>query len=332
MARAMTGMFGGALLLSISCGDAQTTPAYQGEPLMNIWGSITNADGQPIDPQLVPVVGWVQWSDLPETYYLRGVEVEGTFPADFRLSILQPPPDEVVVTSPASGERYAFGFLFAAKRGYPDSEVQHSATRFDEYFRPDGSGRVERLYEWCDANGACVRETYDCPSFGNTVEPCAFASSVADNADVKAPGWWSGGIAEDIAIVYVPDGVTAGSPLSAAVAARHALSPGMHLVHYRWPSAQEVNDVILPCMDRAHDLVVHRYNEAHGTTFAAYEELRKTLEGTPGYHDLFRDLDQANAELSCQSGRIVTPIETLASTPLELRLGSYDHAQPPRLF
>jgi hypothetical protein len=113
------------LTLAAGCGAQADTGTYRGEPLVTLQGAVdTNGitSGLPssIDAALV-------WADVKfdtsgqlfqsVTWVGVSTPVTGQFPANFTLSVYQPPPDSVMLACPSSTAREAVGFIYAVASG-----------------------------------------------------------------------------------------------------------------------------------------------------------------------------------------------------------------------
>lgn len=79
-----------AILSSLAACDSQVDGDHQGTPLAQVAGSVRNTRTQPVGDAEVVVV-WHNSSGSPDLIAADSVEVEGSFPAQFTLSIYEPP-------------------------------------------------------------------------------------------------------------------------------------------------------------------------------------------------------------------------------------------------
>lgn len=133
-------MFPRALLLPflLLCGavgasgcQAQVTPAYKGEPVATIRGSVAAQSAGPVqDVELDAALVWSRFNLYGQRSYqntpldqtlLTRTSVTAGFPATFTLQIFTPPPEEAFFSCYPSGDprvgRLAFGAVAAVTRG-----------------------------------------------------------------------------------------------------------------------------------------------------------------------------------------------------------------------
>jgi hypothetical protein len=82
-------------LLALAACDSQVDSEHQGEPLATIAGSVTSIRAAPPADSEV-VVLWVNSSGSPDLEGGDSVEVDGSFPAQFQLSMYEPPEDRLL--------------------------------------------------------------------------------------------------------------------------------------------------------------------------------------------------------------------------------------------
>ena len=170
----MSRLFSLAILALAAC-DSQVDGDHQGTPLAQIGGSVRNARTQPITGDAEVVVIWQNSSGSPDLTAADSVAVEGSFPAQFTLSIFEPPADALL--NNFNGVRVGVAYVFA---GEPNAD----------YSDEDGAGIL--------------------------------------------------GAEENHLLVYVPDGVPAGSDASYILHGTPA--PGFHIYNMHKLSEQEQND------------------------------------------------------------------------------------------
>lgn len=79
------------VLAPLGACDSQVDSGHQGDALAEIGGSVRNTRTLPIDDGSEVVVVWQNSSGSPDLTGADSVEVEGSFPAQFTLSIYEPP-------------------------------------------------------------------------------------------------------------------------------------------------------------------------------------------------------------------------------------------------
>ena len=81
------------LAVVLAACDSQVDSDHQGTPLAKIGGSVRNVRTQPIVGGAEVAVVWNNSSGSPDLYGSDSVDVAGSFPAQFTLSIFEPPDD-----------------------------------------------------------------------------------------------------------------------------------------------------------------------------------------------------------------------------------------------
>ena len=80
-----------AVLAPLAACASQVDSSYQGDALAKISGSVRNTRTLPLDKGAEVVVVWMNSSGTPDLTGVDSVEVQGSFPAQFALSIYEPP-------------------------------------------------------------------------------------------------------------------------------------------------------------------------------------------------------------------------------------------------
>ena len=102
------------LLGSLAGCDSQVDAGHQGTALATLGGSVRNTRTLATGDAEV-VVLWHNSSGSPDLTGTDSVEVEGSFPAQFRLSIYQPP--EVELLNDWNGVKFGVAYIIAATPG-----------------------------------------------------------------------------------------------------------------------------------------------------------------------------------------------------------------------
>ncbi|HTL36720.1 MAG TPA: hypothetical protein VL326_26480 [Kofleriaceae bacterium] len=79
------------LLATLAACDSQVDSDHQGTPLAKLTGSVGNTRTLPVTSGAEVVAVWQKSSGSPDLTGVGSVEVEGSFPAQFTLSIYEPP-------------------------------------------------------------------------------------------------------------------------------------------------------------------------------------------------------------------------------------------------
>lgn len=109
------------LLALLAACDPQVDAEHQGTPLAQLTGTIRNTRTLPTgDPEVLVV--WIGDSPAGDTSDIDSVAVTGTFPAQFSLSIYEPPGPAFLLELP--GGSFGVGTIFASTLGtdYTDEE------------------------------------------------------------------------------------------------------------------------------------------------------------------------------------------------------------------
>lgn len=103
-----------AALAMAACA-SQVDGTHQGTALAQVGGSVRNARTLPIDEPSEVVVVWQNTSGSPDLTAADSVEVEGSFPAQFTLSIYEPPADALL--NNWFGVKVGVAFIVAGTQG-----------------------------------------------------------------------------------------------------------------------------------------------------------------------------------------------------------------------
>lgn len=109
----MSRLFSLAILAFAAC-DSQVDGDHQGTPLAQIGGSVRNTRTLPTGDAEVAVL-WHNSSGSPDIVAADSVEVEGSFPANFTLSIFEPPADALL--NDFNGVKVGVAYIFAGELG-----------------------------------------------------------------------------------------------------------------------------------------------------------------------------------------------------------------------
>lgn len=103
-----------AILASLAACDSQVDADHQGTPLAKIGGSVRNTRTLPTGDAEV-VVLWQNTSGSPDIVAADSVEVDGSFPANFTLSIFEPPADTLL--NDFNGVKVGVAYIVAGELG-----------------------------------------------------------------------------------------------------------------------------------------------------------------------------------------------------------------------
>jgi hypothetical protein len=106
------------LLSTLAACDSQVDGDHNGTALAKLAGSVANQRTAPTGDADV-VILWVNSSGSPDTVTAEKVPVEGNFPAEFQLSIFEPPPDSVLNDYP-DHSRMGVAYIISAS---PDADL-----------------------------------------------------------------------------------------------------------------------------------------------------------------------------------------------------------------
>lgn len=83
-------------VLMAAC-DPQADDTYKGEALASLQGTIAVADEQPSPGDVSTAVLWHDFAESDSAVVTEPVPVEGAFPAEFKLSLYEPPSPDVLI-------------------------------------------------------------------------------------------------------------------------------------------------------------------------------------------------------------------------------------------
>jgi hypothetical protein len=106
-------------LPSLGCG-TQADTGYRGESLATISGAIRTGAVHDLPPSVDAAIVWAQVEFVENAQLVQSVQwvgastpVTGQFPAQFTLTVYQPPPASVMIPCPSSPAHLAVGFVVA---------------------------------------------------------------------------------------------------------------------------------------------------------------------------------------------------------------------------
>lgn len=226
---------------------------------------------------------------------LQDVGVEGTFPGDFRLTSLPPPPAEVLATtnflsSTAEAPAFHIATIAAVPRDHPS--VLRPPT--DSYKHgPCTEAACTDEVRICAADGArCADVTLACNVVG---KDCKITAIDGDLALVRQSLHLLAGRANDHALLYVTADAPAGSMVSQLYAGGAPLASGYHLLQRRG-SGEEAQERMLRCEVGSERLLLARYNQEHGRSFPDMNDVLEHVTVTRynakhgTQHKAFRDI------------------------------------------
>lgn len=274
---------------AVGCDD-QVSPFYRGESLFTLSGNV-EITGQHAQGELVPALAFMG-SDKAQVQILE-VDVQGSFPSDFRLDVYDPPPAEGFATLDG-GERIAFGYVTAVPKQHksvielPDESsitIGATCTACDQPSQSTES--------WCThgENPRCYTEHRVCPA-GDLDSPDCQITSEGD-VSLKEPWRNFAGFSQNYVIIYLEQAAKAGTWLSEVIGGGVTLTRGYHLLHLLPPPTREAYDQREACVGQADTMVATAYNAEHGTNFTPSE-----VEGNCEFH-----LCDAN-DISCDAHTI----------------------------
>jgi hypothetical protein len=183
-ARAVAVGLGLALALGgvLGC-DAQVGQGYSGEPLLSLRGTVVLAEPRAFD--LVPAVAFAQ---IPN-YTLLDTEVQGQFPAEFRLDLLEPPPQSALIPYPSDEPgtmgSIGIGSIVVVPRQHPRLIPMLSTTGSIDECDEEAASCTWHT-ESCTEDGRCFQRTRECVK-----EKCGLAATSGDAAIAELGGQWS---------------------------------------------------------------------------------------------------------------------------------------------
>jgi hypothetical protein len=319
--------------------DARVGNDYQGESLLTLRGSVVLDENVP--GALVPALAF---RGPMREFHLLDVEVHGQFPAQFRVDVLDPPPDDAMYSgsdnfadAKPDEPHFAYAFVAAVAPDHP--------ARVEPVFASSGGIRCgdsadapcERRFETCtEDRSECHERVQQCDA---QLDNCRLVSS-SGSADFLAEVMKQfAGFSDEYLVLYLDGPTPEGSAISRAFARRKPLAAGYHLIRIKFTGiAFEVTAEDRMCRESAEELALRRYNDSHGTMYTSIQDVPQTVvdggmapPGAPAVphvaqHDIDIEFGRAFAELGCRTSPFeLTKVED-AQQPLSLEIG---HIAPP---
>lgn len=332
-----------ALLLGVSGCGSQTSPAYHGESLLTLAGSVELQEGAGADP-LVPTLAFEgpygRWRVIE-------ADVEGEFPASFTLRVFAPPPDEAMYDLSSLGldePRFATAYITAAHLEHETSftnannlTLYHDCPAFDACtrIRRDACAVDEARAETHDGfdPSYCYAEIRECAEQVDVEMPdaswddCWVVERLGDPALAKRPAERFAGFVQHHRVIYLEEDLPPRSFTGRMLGIRQGLAGGYHVLEEHLLSAQEQAEAT-ECLDAAEELGLEHYLEDHPdvdcTFVPAMEDESASIEcvDREARAPITPDIIRAQAELDCPSvgDRVFVPVDP-ASEPIHLEVG-----------
>lgn len=310
-----------AVVGCVAC-DSQVTPGYEGEPLLVVRGSIGRVGGEQLDPTLQPAIGWYVKGD--DTHLrIEDVRVEGEFPANFTLELLEPPPDHVLME--ADGAQIAWGHIIAVQPDRPDEVAQ--ANEGGESAQCDQSNQCQVQRHWCREDD-CYRERLTCersldPEKEYEDASCTLLSSEG-NPELKVSTWdHIKGLSGNYIMLYTSVPFPAGTHLANSFNDNEPIPSGLHLVSLReyTPDELAAGD---RCYAEIEPRIVAAHNRQHGTTLETIAEVEDWAIDQPSTDafDAFYELqDQLAVEAGCPLGKaFMRVVDVRSPQPISIEI------------
>lgn len=264
-----------ALLTAAGC-DSQFSPAYTGESLLTITGSVELAQERRKE-LIIPALAFSTPDEGKVT--IREVDVRGEFPSNFRLDVYQPPPRSTYFnpTHQLSGEpRIAAGYVTAVTPDHED--VLRSATfeSVSSYACPlegcdepcGGEGCLVQSFEYCvlaHPELPCFVEEFRCPTFNSPNEECTLEAVSGDPMLKESPWRDFAGFSQNYIVVYLERPAAAGSVTAAILGSRGKRAPAGYGLYSMRELTQAESAARDACVDEAEVLAAAGFNEELGT-------------------------------------------------------------------
>ncbi|MET0390767.1 MAG: hypothetical protein ABW321_32640 [Polyangiales bacterium] len=272
LSEALPGSCLGMLLACTGSCDSQVSPAYTGESLLTVVGSVEIAQASET-AGLVPAIAFV--NSQSGRVHVVDVAVQGEFPTSFRLDVFDPPPQQAFIRASASSSlaaepEVAIGYVTAVMANHPESFL------FSTYLTvaPGPCGVNEHclteLIHCTPGFAQCLKQTFDCPIAVAPPIGCTLLNQVGDPS--LADGVWThfAGLSENYLIAYLASDVAAESWTATWLGVPQGLPAGYHLLAFRQQTLPE-RSAALSCNHDALVLTVERHNQRHGTSFSPDE-------------------------------------------------------------
>jgi hypothetical protein len=182
------------LLCAAGC-DAQVGDEYRGEPLLSMQGTVVLSDpkeARNVVPAIAFSAGW-------DTVLVEP-ELQGQFPAQFRLDVTEPPPPETLTPfEPGNGNgSIALGRIVVVPSGHPE-RIPALLENVTNHLETDDGSEYTSILEKCTATGVCLTRTLACKR-----EPCELLEAtppLEDDILTRNGGWASAQCSHDACLV-----------------------------------------------------------------------------------------------------------------------------------
>jgi len=168
------------LFVALGC-DSQVGPEYTGESLFALRGTVVLQE--PRSEAIVPALAFVNGYErvLVDGY------VQGSFPAEFRFDVTEPPPESVLFpfgsTQAGGTVKGGSGQIVVVPADHPRRMPGLQTSSSSEC---DDDGLCTKIEHKCTEDGACLTRTLSCRN-----EPCELVDMSGDPSLLEEPGLWS---------------------------------------------------------------------------------------------------------------------------------------------
>jgi len=155
-----------ALISTIAACDPQVGDDYAGEPLAELGGTISVAEGTTAPADATATLVWHVWVEGDSASVTDEVPVDGAFPASFELSLFTPPPEHAWFDLASEDEAFAgmhvaTGYVVVLPPDYPSTDMQKI---FEDALGVDN----DHLLVWSDSS---VPESFNGGLFPGGLQP-----------------------------------------------------------------------------------------------------------------------------------------------------------------
>jgi len=315
---------GALLALTLGACDAQVSPFYRGESLLTVVGSVEIAENRTPAP-LVPALAFA--SRARNEILVVEAQVQGRFPADFRLDVYDPPPSAALGSTSElfeSEERMALGYITAVPQQHR-AVIRFGDTQDSSSSACSSAGcATTTVRTWCTSTAEidCYEETIACPEgavWSGEDDPPADCMITAQTGDIALKEPWRefAGFSQNYLVLYLPSPAPSGSYIASAFGAPSGLERGYHLLAIHSLNEQQYTET-QACVAEAIASAVADYNQAHGTHYTADEAQEPAVSKALGVAS-----QRAEVDLGCwQIAPRFTLVDERENTSISVRIGT----------
>jgi hypothetical protein len=316
-----------ALCLACAACDAQVSPAYVGESLLTIEGTVSLPAGRA--GTYLPALAFM--TDQPNTADIMEIAAQALTADSLRLDVYEHPRSDAF--RPASHQRggepgMAVGYLTGVVPDHPDplrltttQKTTQYGCAFDECSNACAApGCMVRKIEWCTTadDRPCYSETTYCPRYDSALELCTTLPTGEGDLALKDEAWrMLAGFSQNYLVIDLDAPAQAGSVTATLLGSSTEVPAGFGLYAIQ-PLSLAERALAQVCSRQAEKVAAVTYNAEHGTnhTTLGFEAcfpcaligcLDPPVEFCQGpqpeleraQNDVARDVERAKVTLGC---------------------------------